>query len=114
VLVLGLEALRMTNQPQSATILKFPATQRLDDATLHLMHQADCALTNLTTVFEIEAGNVREGANLSRGGAILNGRAMVWACNMLLHLIALRGNRPSDRALAREIRSWKNDWKPNA
>jgi hypothetical protein len=105
----------MSDQKQTALVILFPNRQApLEDATLGLMHQADCALDQLNTAFEIEADNVREGANLSSGGPVLNGRVMLWACNMLLNLIALRGNRKSDRALANEIRKWKNDWKANA
>jgi hypothetical protein len=103
----------MTQQTQSATILKFPTPLLMDNAMLGHMAEAEAHAAHVSHLIEIEAANVRAGANLSIRGGILGGRAIHQACRLISYLIALRGNRKSDRALATAVRSWCNDWKAN-
>jgi len=101
----------MINQP-SATIIPFPPRRprlAVDNTTTPSLDRAEAAIASLSNEFDIEGENIRLGGNLSKGGGILNGRALAWACEVAIHLINLRGNPHGDHALSHAIRTWLRD-----
>lgn len=99
--------------PHLCTILPFRAPHSraapppaIDEFALEQLGFAEDHLTVLTADIEAATANVLAGVPLAGLGGMRTGRALTWACRLVLALVNLRGNPEADHDLSRAARAW--------